>query len=205
VIEKCKGIFDALKYEVTDLHLRWKIYRQLYATSEEAITLLNKSGSNVFYLMQFLLLDDCALRLSKLTDPASQGKFENLSALQLLECVEAEDKKFSSPKARELMKELSTRCEKFRALRNKRIAHADLDHALKIAEDPLPGISREDVENALKALRDLLNFIEHFYTNSQTLYAEVIVPYDSDGNKLLSILKAGHDAITHKKQISGGP
>lgn len=198
--DNSKRIFDALKYEVTDLHLRWKIYRQLYATSEEAIALLNASGSNVFYLMQFLLLDDCSLRLSKLTDPAAQGKFENLSVQQLLECLEAEDRNFPSPRARELMKELSTRCEKFRALRNKRIAHADFNHALKVAESPLPGISREDVENALKALRDLLNFVEHFYTNSQTLYSELIVPYDSDGNKLLSVLQAGREALTRRKQ-----
>jgi len=193
VNKTCRLLFDALKHEVTDLHLRWTIYRQLYANSEEAINLLNASGSNVFYLLQFLLLDDCALRLSKLTDPASQGRFENLSVLKLAESVTASDKEFPLDKAKVFLAELSERCDKFRALRNKRIAHADLAHALKIADAPLPGISREDVDRALESLRNLLNFVEYHYFSSQTLYAEVIIPCNADGNKLLSVLRAGHE------------
>jgi hypothetical protein len=189
----CRRLFDALRHDVTDLHLRWTIYRQLYANSEEAINLLNASGSNVFYLLQLLLLDDCALRLSKLTDPASQGRFENLSVLKLVESVTASDKEFPLDKAEALLHELCERCEKFRALRNKRIAHADLAHALKIAGAPLPGISREDVEHAIESLRNLLNFVEYHYFSSQTLYGELIIPYDADGNKLLSVLRASHE------------
>lgn len=190
--ETCRRLFDALKHEVTNLHLRWTIYKQLYANSEEAINLLNASGSNVFYLLQFLLLDDCALRLSKLTDPASRGRYENLSVLKLLEAATASDKEFPFDKAKVLITQLSDRCEKFRSLRNKRIAHADLHQALKIADEPLPGISREDVELALESLRNLLNFVEYHYLRSQTLYAEIIIPHNADGNKLLSVLRAGH-------------
>ena len=112
--EQCRCLFDTLKHEVIDLHLRWTIYRQLYATSEEKINLLNASGSNVFYLLQFLLLDDCALRLSKLTDPARQGKFVNLSVLKLIETVTEADREFPGDKAKELLAELSQRCEKDR-------------------------------------------------------------------------------------------
>ena len=171
------------------------IYRQLYATSETAIDLLNRSGSNVFYLLQFLLLDDCALRLSKLTDPPSQGRFENLSVRKLIDTLGESDEDLLKGELKSLAEELNARCEKFRALRNKRIAHADLDHALQIAADPLPGISREDVERALESLRNTMNKIEYHYFQSQTLYAEVIIPYDSDGNKLLKILGAGHEKL----------
>jgi len=76
-----REIFAALKTEIVDLHLRWIIYRQLYGTSEEAVDVLNRSGSNVFFLLQQLLLDDCALRISKLTDPVDQGKVANLSVV----------------------------------------------------------------------------------------------------------------------------
>ena len=192
---QCRPLFDALKHEVTDLHLRWMIYRQLYATSETAIDLLNRSGSNVFYLLQFLLLDDCALRLSKLTDPPSQGRFENLSVRKLIDTLGESDENLLKGELKSLVEELNARCKKFRALRNKRIAHADLDHALQIAADPLPGISREDVERALESLRNTMNKIEYHYFQSQTLYAEVIIPYDSDGNKLLKILGAGHEKL----------
>jgi AbiU2 len=171
--ENCQKLFEALKYEAIELHLRWTIYRQLYASSEEAINLLNTSGSNVFYLLQLLLLDDCALRLSKLTDPPSQGRFENLSVRNLIESVEGFDRDFPVARAKVLYGELSERCEKFRTLRNKRIAHADLAHSLKVADEPLPGISREDVERALEALQDVLNFVELHYRRSQTLYKEL--------------------------------
>lgn len=189
-----REIFAALKTEIVDLHLRWIIYRQLYAASAEAIELLNKSGSNVFFLLQHLLLDDCALRLSKLTDPAEQGKFANLSVFQLLENIAETDKGFPRAELEALIGELKARSEKFRKLRNKRIAHADLEHALKVAEDPLPGISRTDVEEALDALRRVMNAVELHYDNSQTLYEETIVAYEADGNRLLSVLEKGHVA-----------
>ncbi|EMW0566286.1 hypothetical protein AAD033_004697, partial [Vibrio parahaemolyticus] len=53
--------------------------------------------------------------------------------------------------------ELFDACQKFRVHRNKRIAHADLAHATGSAEEPLPGISRQYVEDALKLLRDFMN------------------------------------------------
>ena len=107
-------ILDALKTEVTDLHVRWLIYRQLYAASDEAIDLLNRSGSNVFYLLQFMLLDDVALRLAKLTDPAFQGRFENLSLGRLAAALETADTEFfaaqlaaHSPRARAVVWQVS--------------------------------------------------------------------------------------------------
>jgi hypothetical protein len=189
---QCRQLFDALKLEVTDLHLRWVIYRQLYASSEAAIDLLNRSGSNVFYLLQFLLLDDCSLRLSKLTDPPSQGKFKNLSIKKLVDTLIKSDSAFPRGEVLKLFERLKERCDKFRQLRNKRIAHSDLDHTLMIATTPLPGISREDIEKALESLSDILNAIEYHYFNSQTLYAEVIVPHHADGNKLLRLLAVAH-------------
>lgn len=190
--ERCRKIFDTLKVEITDLHLRWVIYRQLYASSNEAVELLNASGSNVFYLLQFLLLDDCALKLSKLTDPPTQGKFENLSVHQLVNAIVDSDGAFPRAEMEGILKTLNARCEGFRTIRNKRIAHADLNHALRVVEEPLLGISREDVELALETVREAINCIESHYFQSETLYQEVIIPYSGDGNKLLAILRAGN-------------
>lgn len=189
-----RDIFAALANQITDLHLRWIIYRQLYAASAETVELLNRSGSNVFYLLQQLLLDDCALRLSKLTDPADRGRFANLSVLQLLENIAEADQGFPRLKVEDHIATLKLRTAKFRELRNKRIAHADLEHSLKVEDDPLPGISRDDVERALAALRDVMNTVESHYDGSQTLYEETIVAYGADGNALLSVLEKGHKA-----------
>jgi hypothetical protein len=184
-------IFDALKSEVTDLHVRWLIYRQLYAASDEAIDQLNRSGSNVFYLHQFMLLDDVTLRLAKLTDPAIRGKFENLSLGRLAMALESDDKEFVSRTVAPALGKLEAACAKFRDLRNKRVAHRDLTHALGLEEEPLPGISREDVESALAALRDAMSTVDRRLRSNTTMYEHLIVPYSSDGNRLLKVLRNG--------------
>jgi len=184
-------IFDALKSEVTDLHVGWLIYRQLYAASDEATDLLNQSGSNVFYLLQFMLLDYVTLRLAKLTDPAFQGKFENLSLGRLAIALESDDNEFVSTTIAPALGKLEAACGKFRDLRNKRVAHRDLTHALGLEREPLPGISREDVEGALACLRAAMNAAEYHFRASTTAYEVVIVPLSSDGNRLLKILGKG--------------
>jgi hypothetical protein len=185
---------------VTDLHVRWLIYRQLYAASEEATDLLNRSGSNVFYLLQFMLLDDVTLRLAKLTDPPFQGKFENLSLGRLATALESDDKEFVSTTVAQSLGRLESACAKFRDLRNKRVAHRDLTHALGLEEEPLPGISREDVEAALAALREAMNAVDRRFRRNTTMYENVIVPYSSDGNRLLKVLRKGLAAEDRERE-----
>lgn len=182
-------IFEKLKHEVNILHVKWTYYRQLYASKSEDIELLNRHGSNVFYMFQIQTLDEVCLIFSKLTDPNKQGSNENLSLKQLI--VYASDS--SEPEFAQTLKhkfeKLKAACENFRLLRNKRIAHADLTHGLGAESEPLPGISKEYVENALSFLRDLMNHFELHYRDSQTAYDMVIIPFTSDGNKLLKALR----------------
>lgn len=189
--EETEKLFRALKSEVIDLHLRWMIYRQLFAGSEADVEILNRSGSNVFYLLQFWILDDVTLRLAKITDPPVQGKFENLSLERLSASLEGDSRDFVERELRPVLDRLGGACEKFRQLRNKRVAHRDLSHAIGLAEPPLPGISREDVETALLLVREAMNKTELHHSRSQTAYEQMIVPYDSDGNRLIKVLKLG--------------
>ena len=76
-----------------------------------------------------------------------------------------------------------------RTLRNARIAHADLKHALQIAPEPLPGISIEDVNTALRLLAKLLNSVEAPLRRSRTFYGDVLLPVDDDVDRLLSLLR----------------
>lgn len=45
-------LFRSIQQDVTNLHLYWMVYRQLYAQSEQRIALLNETGSLVFYVLQ---------------------------------------------------------------------------------------------------------------------------------------------------------
>ncbi|MBI3087079.1 MAG: hypothetical protein HYY88_15345 [candidate division NC10 bacterium] len=81
--KKTESIFYALNEEVAQLFYRWKIFEQLFS-SEGNLRLLNTSGSNVFYLLHVLILDNVFLTLCRLTDPAQQGSNENASIPNLV-------------------------------------------------------------------------------------------------------------------------
>ena len=86
---------------------------------------------------------------------------------------------------------LTIACEKFREIRNKRVAHNDLVVALDEYDFPLPGVSRADVEKALFHARNLMNKVELHFNDSQTLYEEIIIPLKNDGRSVLIWLQKG--------------
>ncbi len=75
-------------------------------------------------------MDNVALSFSKLADPNKQRSNENLSLKQLTVLANDSGDLELSQALKEKFEELLQSCEKFRKLRNKRIAHADLDHAM---------------------------------------------------------------------------
>ena len=80
-------LWTTLDKEVTWLHGRWIIYRQLFGTSKERVELLNESAGTFFNVLQDVLLHDVQLSLSKLGDPADTGSRENMTLEALHEDV----------------------------------------------------------------------------------------------------------------------
>lgn len=182
-------LLSKLTNQVTELHHRWMIYREVYASSSEDIELINRHGPNFFHYTQHLMLDNIALTFSKLTDPNSQRKNLNLSLKQFhvyasensdLELIAALKEKFEV---------LFSACQKFRDLRNKRIAHADLLYALEKTEEPLAGVSRQYIETALELLRDYINTVQLHYKDSSTAYEYLVTSPSSGGEGVLQALR----------------
>ena len=182
-------IFQGLKIEITWLHGRWIIYRQLFSHSEKRIELLNECASTFFYIIQDILLGEIQVTLSKLTDPATSGQFKNLSLEQLQLRVETQQELSLSGVLRQLLGDLHIKCQPFRSWRNKRLAHLDLITIMKSKLNPLPSISDEMIEEALKITRDYMNTIERHYLQSETGYEHFIM--QSDGEALIAMLKFG--------------
>jgi hypothetical protein len=88
-----------------------------------------------------------------------------------------------------ILRDLEVACSKMRMFRNAWIAHADLKQALRIAEEPLPGISIEDVNAALRLLSKLLNSVEVPLRRSRTFYGDILLPVDDDAERLLALLR----------------
>lgn len=184
-------VYDLLQKEVVWLHWRWACYGQLFAGSERRIDLLNECAAAFFFIIQDVLLDEVQVSLSKLTDPANSqgGKNENLSLEQLQARLEANGDPTFAAENRKTLDLLQKQCEVFRQWRNKKLAHLDLATAMKSSPNPIPGVSRQMIEDALKTLRDYLNAIEAFYNDSEMGYEDSLM--SSDGEALVAVLRAG--------------
>lgn len=192
-------VYDSLKKELTWLHGRWKIYRQLYGTSSDRIDLLNNSAPTFFYFTQQIMINDIQVSLGRLTDPARMGKSENLSLEQLQERIDKFHCGEFSHNARGLLDAVHEICDQFRALRNKKLAHLDLDHALERSANPIPYASREQVEKALLSMRTYMNHIEGYFYDSE--YAYNLFVMSSDGNHLVWMLKS---ALRYRELVDEG-
>lgn len=195
-------IYEQLKTEITWLHGRWIIYRQLFGTSEKRIDLLNNCASSFFYILQDVLIGEVQVSLSKLTDRARTGGFENLSLEQLQNRLETDGEATLAQNNREILDELHIQCEPFRTWRNKRLAHLDLSTAMRSSPNPLPGISQEMIENALQLVRTYMNQIEQHYNDSEYGYEHFLM--QSDGDALVAMLRYGlrYEELVQDQTIS---
>lgn len=189
-VPEIDDVWRAIDYEVTWLHGRWAIYRQLYGTSETRVKVLNRSAGTFAYMLQNVLLDDVQLGLAKLGDPATTrvkgAPVENLALSNLCQLVTA-----SGALVTELPSLLSAyddACANARERRNKRIAHFDMQTMLN-ERASFRGPSREEVEVALAALRSVMNRISLHFTETQTAYELIVL--DNDGDSLIGTLKRG--------------
>jgi len=189
-------VFKELKKEITLLHARWIIYRQLYGHSERRIKLLNECASAFFAIIHEALLGEVQLTLSKLTDPPRSRKDENLSLEQLRERIDAQGQNDLANSLRNLLDDLKDKCEGMRRWRNKWLAHFDLI-TTKSNLRLLPGISRQKIEEALKVTREYMNIIEMHYNGSEERYEQFTMS-GNDGEALISRLK---NALSYEELI----
>lgn len=189
--EHLQIVFDRIKQELNQIHYRWNLFRQMFGTNPTRIELINKTSSNFFVEFQWLVIDYMVMSLSKLTDRARMRGNDNLSYHYLIEKVRESGSGDLAYELQAELDELTVACEKFREIRNKRVAHNDLVVALDGDDSPLPGVSRADIEQALVHARDLMNKVELYFNDSQTLYEEIILPLTNDGRSVLIWLQKG--------------
>jgi len=189
--ESLREIFRELSSAVVWLHGHWIIYRQLYAKSSERVELLNESAGTFFSLLQNILLHDTVLAIARLTDRSESRGRENLVLSQLVEKLDSSSYPDLMGRLKASLGAVDRKCEVFRKKRNRQVAHSDLMAALKVESEPLPGVSREMVEDALKAIRDYMNEFEVYFCKNTMIYEHFIM--DSDGETLIWQLKRAAD------------
>ncbi len=142
---------------------------------------------------------DVLLHLARLTDPPQSAKKDNLTLQRLPGAVP--DPAVTAD-VRALVGTALAASDSARAWRHRRLAHRDLALALAASSDPLPGISRVDVESALAAIRAVLNRLEAHYWDSQVAYPDLVTE-GGDADSCVYYLRVGMTA--EEAKIPSGP
>ncbi len=145
-----------IQNQVIDIHIHWKFHEQLFGRGQKRLDLINESAPNFFYLTQEALLLAIQLKLSKLGDPASMGRHENMTLAKLRdeilsECMSLASKSSEAFIARldACLKDYGVKSEKARERRNKILAHTDHAAAMNKLVIPLLTPTRQEIEDAL--------------------------------------------------------
>lgn len=193
------ALWKTLDKEITWLHGRWIIYRQLFGTSKERVDLLNESAGTFFNMLQDVLLHDVQLSLSKLGDSAGTGSRENMTLKALHQMLVAAGESKAADGMNASLQKFAEACVKIRHRRNKWIAH--FDRTIMLNEDIIPrmGPSREEIEVAMEALRETMNAVSVHYT--ETTIAYEFFSMQADGETLLLNLRRG---LRYKELVEAG-
>lgn len=186
-------IYYKLYNQVIFLHHQWITYLELFATEKVRLEILNKSAPYLFYMIQNGLFENIVMSIARITDPPASGKFQNLTLGLLPKYIVDENLK----KEVELQIEwyVSKAVEFARELRNKKFAHQDYD--LHTGSAVLQVLSKkEDIEIALKSIRNLMNSITKHFDGSMTIFMQM-----STNNGALGLLRTLQDGKNAQKYV----
>ena len=164
--EKLGEDFGTVLYEIRNDWLtglvRLKEYRILFSDCD-TVSLLNAIGGAFMWDVQQILWRDLLLHVTRLTDPATMGRHENLSVQALPPFCERPELQVEYPELHEAVQELVARAvtaaDGPRDWRNRRISHADLGLAIDSDAESLAPTSLRQVQAALDAVHSVIQTI----------------------------------------------
>lgn len=182
-------LWASLLSDVVWLHGRWIIYRQLFGINKERVDLLNESAGTFTSIIQRLLLHDIQISISKIGDPAGTSSRANLTLRRLQLEIENIGEAALANSMNSHLLAFETLCKKIRYRRNKWMAHNDLQTRLDEKAAPLTGPSRNEIEQALEAMRTVMHCVEFHYKAQRTAFEHFEML--EDGEHLISALLRG--------------
>jgi hypothetical protein len=195
-------LYHELYNEVTWVHAKWLQYRELYAKSEKRIELLNQTAALFFRIVQDALWENVLLHIARLTDPPVQGEFKNLT----LQCLpDAVGDQVLAGDLRNLVEAGLNRSQFAREWRNKRLAHNDLSLAVDAKAARLPGVSRQNVEDALASFRQIMNRMYGAFFQSEVAFEHFVTDGSADALVYRLAVAARLDEHRSKRFRQGKP
>jgi len=190
IAKKNEELVKVIEREFIQLMYRWQLFCQLFDSGQENIDLLNKSGSNVFQLLQKLIIDDAMMSLCRLLDPDRSMGHENASIRNLLKRVKGSLSEKANKDIDTKLSELGEHMKNISSLRNKSLSHTDYEHAISI--ELLPKPTYDELEKSIDAISSILDTLTSDLYGYSTSPPQM--PFGYDGNKLLNILAEAHES-----------
>jgi AbiU2 len=188
--EELGRLFHALEHDLTWMHWRWKQLKILFGDKPSRAELLNQSAPFFFYLVQRVFFEDTLLGIARLVSGEKSAGHEVLTIRRLEKLVNDQIR----PEVSTLIGRAKDAAKFALDYRNNLIAHRNLALSLHKNNQTLPEATREQVEAALGALRDVLNCVEGHYCNAHSIYDS---PALHDARELLYVLR---DGIARRKE-----
>jgi len=192
-------LFTALADDLTFLFWQWQSFSELYHDKKTRFEIMNRAAPFFFWVLQRSWWDEALLSVTRLVAPPQSMGQPNLTFRRLPAAIT--DPHFSAEIA-DAVSSVVGKAEFAKTWRNKRIAHRDLDVALKRAQ-PLPPAKWGEVDVVLHDLVDILNRIQMRYLNGTTMYARAPIVHGS--KDLLYLLREGlrRDEVRQQKLEKG--
>ena len=182
--ENIRIIFMWLCQDVAALQSEWDFYLELYG-KEENTALLSELASWSFNIVEEALRNDMTMAISRLSDPSTSMRTkENLSLATLVEkCSEIPDL------ARRLS-DFQAACQPVSNWRNKHVGHNDLHTKIHPRDNPLPGITKNQIGEIINRASEMLKIVILYYANGDLYFHTVARGGAKD---LIFWLKSGRD------------
>ena len=150
--------------------MKWGEYEVLYGGGSMRLDLLNGSAPAFFWMVGKVLLEDMLLHISRLTDPPASGKDRDKGNLTIRNLPGFVEDATTRAALYRLVNKAGDKVEVNRKLRNHRIAHCNFDLAINNEPTPMLEPAKEQVREALSAIRDVLTGLEQRYFDTETVF-----------------------------------
>ncbi len=184
--------FMWLCQDVASLQQKWDFWQELFGKRQNAIFLSNLVPAS-FNIILETLQNDITMAIYRLSDPPRSMGQENLSFATLAKnCIEIEG-------LTDRISEFRRMCEPVRQRRKKRVGHRDLNSVINPLENPLPNISKDQIDMIINNASNILNFILKHYEDAEMYFhaacrggAEELIFWLNEGNAAKSHTHARH-------------
>lgn len=156
--------------DLSDLHVAWQEYSELYVKSEQNVILLNQTAPKFFYYAQRMFEHGILLYLCRLTDPIQTGTKQNHTIRRIPDLVESGEFR---DRIQQCVDNAIEATGFARDHRNRRIAHKDILLARNQHPRPLEPSTLGKIRSAIGAIVECMNVVQSRYEKSHTHYGPV--------------------------------